>query len=381
MLLKRISGRLPPYLADLIPILETADIRTTENVMFTHESTLNSLFPAIPRHLLDLLRAHCLDATAPSFRDGTESPMAVSSNGVDRVWRGWGPEELDKLLMDWDGIGILEIAGPRRAGKSLLALHAALKVLVKDSQATCVWIDTSGSFDPQRAKSILSLDSTENIEGVLNRLVVMRCFSVEPDMHEAFGKIEASLEDSSENTDQPRVKVIVIDSITNLFKDALMPTTSQGHAAMISLMADLASDLTYKYGLLTMITNSTASALPFNPLSNFSVTTLKPALGTAFTYHSDISLLVQETGKIFGMIDPDERDRVRAAPGLRGVVEVIKSRVTPSGSWAVFETNGVSLLNVVAPSQEDIRTLRMSAGLPTGQQRPLMGPLRETLAP
>jgi DNA repair protein RAD51 len=39
---------------------------------------------------------------------------------------------------------------------------------------------------------------------------------------------------------------------------------------------------------------------------------------------------MQETGKLFGMMDAGERDRVRTAPGLRTVVEVLKSRVSVS---------------------------------------------------
>ncbi len=76
--------------------------------------------------------------------------------------------------------------------------------------------------------------------------------------------------------------------------------------------------------------NATASSLPTNPLSTFSTTTVKPALGTAFTFCSDISLLVQESGRLFGMIDEEERERIRKQPGLRGVVEVLKSRVSVS---------------------------------------------------
>ncbi len=76
------------------------------------------------------------------------------------------------------------------------------------------------------------------------------------------------------------------------------------------------------------VTNATASSVPTNPLSTFSTTTVKPALGTAFTFCTDVSLLVQETGRLFGMVDEEERERVRKRPGLRGVVEVLKSRVS-----------------------------------------------------
>jgi len=75
------------------------------------------------------------------------------------------------------------------------------------------------------------------------------------------------------------------------------------------------------------VINATASSVPTNPLSTFSTTTVKPALGTAFTFGSDISLLVQESGRLFGMVDEEERERIRKRPGLRGVVEVLKSRV------------------------------------------------------
>jgi DNA repair protein RAD51 len=57
---------------------------------------------------------------------------------------------------------------------------------------------------------------------------------------------------------------------------------------------------------------------------------VKPSLGTAFGYCADVTLLVQETGKLFGMVDEAERERTKNAPGLRAVVEVIKSRVAVS---------------------------------------------------
>lgn len=70
--------------------------------------------------------------------------------------------------------------------------------------------------------------------------------------------------------------------------------------------------------------------MPKNDLSSFSVTASKPALGSSYTYHVDVSLLVQDTGKVFGLVDENERQRGLQAPGLRGVVEVLKSRVSVS---------------------------------------------------
>lgn len=41
---------------------------------------------------------------------------------------------------------------------------------------------------------------------------------------------------------------------------------------------------------------------------------------------------------MFGLVDEGERDRSSSAPGLRVVAEVLKSRVSPSGTWTMFET-------------------------------------------
>lgn len=71
-----------------------------------------------------------------------------------------------------------------------------------------------------------------------------------------------------------------------------------------------------------------ASSLPSNPSSVFSATTTKPALGTSFTFTTDICLLLQETGRVFGLVDEQERERSRKQAGLRAVVEVLKSRVS-----------------------------------------------------
>lgn len=67
-----------------------------------------------------------------------------------------------------------------------------------------------------------------------------------------------------------------------------------------------------------------------NPLSAFSTTTVKPALGVTLTFTVDIELLLQDTGRVFGLADEGERERAGAAPGLRILVEVLKSRATVS---------------------------------------------------
>jgi hypothetical protein len=66
--------------------------------------------------------------------------------------------------------------------------------------------------------------------------------------------------------------------------------------------------------------------LPTNPNSAFSTTSIKPALGSSFTFFVDITLLLQDSSKVFPM-DEGERERARSKDGgMRGVAEVLKNR-------------------------------------------------------
>jgi len=149
---------------------------------------------------------------------------------------------------------------------------------------------------------------------------------------------------------------------------------------MISVMEEIA-ELTHARGLLTVIVNAASSAAGDNLHSVFSSTSSKPSLGPSFTFCADVTLFIQETGRVFGLMDEGERERSTRQPGFRAVVEVIKSRVSEGGRWAVFETtDGVNLWDVVAPEEDDERTVGLSRGLPGGTQRPRLGGLSETLA-
>ncbi|KAK1927712.1 hypothetical protein DB88DRAFT_479000 [Papiliotrema laurentii] len=381
MLLKRLAGVLPPHLARYIPVLEEHNVKTTENLLFTSRQHLDVLLTTIPKAVLDELVMWVVRLTAPNALSGDEALDQLGTPDEDARWEGWGVNGLDSLF-GWDGVGVMEISGARRVGKSLLALQAAMRIMVAHPQVTCQWVDTEGSFSPARARKVVEGLHVQDVDAVLCRLVIIPCFQVEPDLFDIVGTIKAGLE-GAEPADGSglRTAVLVIDPIVNLFRDTLTSTTAQGHAAMVTVMEEIA-EMTYEHHLLTIIVNTSSSSLPGNPLSSFSATTTKPSLGAAFTYHADISLFVQETGRVFGMVDQTERERTRTEPGMRALVEVLKSRVSPAGRWAVFETkDGVGLLDVVPPETEDERTLRLSAGMPVGPVRPVHGPLAETVVP
>ncbi|WRT63960.1 uncharacterized protein IL334_000887 [Kwoniella shivajii] len=369
MLLKRISDSLPDELASLIPELESAGIKTTESLIFSSSSTILHLVPILSTIQLNCLIEECLIRTSPDEIRGDQV------NEDDGGWSGFGIPGLDELFDGWNGIGLVEIAGPRKVAKSLLVLHAALRVLFQDPEAYCRWIDTEGSFSPERAKAILDIWNVEDIHGILERLVVVNAFKLE-DIFNSISQIKQSID----NPDQGEIKVLVLDNVFTHFRDLLSATSAQGHAELVSLMEEIA-EITYLKGMVSFIINSSVSSQPTNPLSAFNRTDIKPALGASFTFTTDITLLIQETGRVFGLADAEERERIRNKPGLRGLVEVIRSRVSPTGKWAIFETDGIRLFDVIPPHEVDERSTRISAGLPTGPYRPIHGSLAQTLIP
>ncbi|CAK9782096.1 hypothetical protein CC85DRAFT_289159 [Cutaneotrichosporon oleaginosum] len=368
MLLKRLASSLSPEAAALVPLLDP-QVRTTEAVILTPRATLHSIlvaalgeqaegsFAAARRDAridaaLDMLLQHCLERV----------PVASGAGMRQRSWHGIGV--LAGVLPS--ASGVMEIAGGKGVGKSLFALHAALRTLIAEPDATAHWVDTEGAFNAARAKAVATALGAEG--SVLERLTVSRVFRLEPDLFDELARVR----------DDPAVRVLVIDNVASLLRDALMSTTAQGHAAMVVGMEEVA-ELTHSKGMMTIVVNSASSSIPSNPRSTFSTTTVKPALGVTLTFTVDTELLLQDTGRVFGFADEGERERATSGPGLRVLVEVLKSRSSPSGVWGVVETDGISLFDVAPPPEEDERTLYRSAGGDTGRRA--MGGLKETLEP
>ncbi|BEJ18118.1 hypothetical protein CspHIS471_0703950 [Cutaneotrichosporon sp. HIS471] len=338
MLLKRLAPSLPPEAASLVPLLEP-QVRTTESAILTPRPMLHALVvAALPEEgtgpfasarrdaavdaSLDLLLQRCLDRV--SVYSGDISPL--------KPWHGFG---VLADVMPSQG-GVIEIAGGKGVGKSLLALHAALGTLIAEPDATAHWVDTEGAFNAARARAVVNALGAD--ESVLDRLTVARVFKLEPDL----------LDELARARDDPATRVIIIDNVASLFRDALMGTTAQGHAAMVVTMEEIA-ELTYFAGLTTLVINSVASSIPSNPLSVFSTTTVKPSLGVTLTFTVDVELLLQDTGRVFGLADEGERERVGSAPGLRLLVEVLKSRTS----------DGISLHTVIHITMTRLPTVQV----------------------
>jgi len=107
-----------------------AGIKTTENLIYTPLPTLLSLLPTIPKDDLEDLREECINLTAPATSDGFTAYGVGKGKGKGKEKVGWGLEGLDGIIAEWDGVGIVELSGSRRVGKSV---SSSLENMADDS--------------------------------------------------------------------------------------------------------------------------------------------------------------------------------------------------------------------------------------------------------
>lgn len=82
---------------------------------------------------------------------------------------------------------------------------------------------------------------SQDPNSVLSRIIVTPCFRLDPDLHQALDAVRSSLEMAPEDAqveghDAPRIRVLVVDQITSLFKDHQVNTNSAGKAARHTLI-------------------------------------------------------------------------------------------------------------------------------------------------
>lgn len=101
----------------------------------------------------------------------------------------------------------------------------------------------------------------------------------------------------------PRVRLVIIDSVTSLLAPSLSAVSSHGHAIMTTFMQHLRS-MARSYYLAFLVSISTShvasfnsleivnntSGSPPNPLSAFALAIRKPALGPSFMFLTDCTI-------------------------------------------------------------------------------------------
>ncbi|KAE9395845.1 hypothetical protein BT96DRAFT_942151 [Gymnopus androsaceus JB14] len=199
-----------------------------------------------------------------------------------------------------------------------------------------LWIDTTGDFSVERAVQILEdyQQTPDDLEATLEKLHISTAVDVES-IQEIIRALDLQF---SGPEDSPRIKCIVIDSITPLLGPYLSAVSAQGHAIMTGLMRYL-RHLATRYSLLVLIVNnatlmsapaSSKGQMPFKPTSNphsaFASTIRKPALGPSFTFMTDATLWVS--------FWPEQQESEKGS--TTHVVEVFRSRFSKSNVWSTF---------------------------------------------
>ncbi|KAF8604263.1 hypothetical protein BDV93DRAFT_440962 [Ceratobasidium sp. AG-I] len=224
-------------LADLLPRLSTADIKTTDIIMLQDEIAAVCAVQGLRGDKLLAQETETISAMKPI----TEGVLGIK--GLDEL--------LGETLY---GPYVVELTGPARSGKSTIATQLATRCLSQIQDSSVLWIDCAGDFSGHRARQACEALGMEEdaIGATLERLQVVFCF----EMHEfqsALDNIEASL---SETTDAS-LRYIIIDPITPLLSAQLTGSSSQGnhlitylpffflifplgHATMTSIMQQLA---------------------------------------------------------------------------------------------------------------------------------------------
>ncbi|KAG8763563.1 hypothetical protein FRC11_001764 [Ceratobasidium sp. 423] len=315
----------------ILPALESAGIRTTHDVLFTPLpdllTRLSDAQDILTTDIIQLQDEIALACAVPGARGDEllEKEESVIEMMKPHTFTALGVESVDQLLGETlYGPHVVEISGTGGSGKSTIAMQVILRRLAHDMDASALWIDCSGDFSGEQAKRMcqtFGLDETTTTT-VLSRLQVIISFEFD-EFQNALDSIEASLSE----TPDVSLRYITIDPITPLLAGQITGSSSQGHAAMTSVMRQLAR-MAEDHKLTVLVLNKTANSPTRNPLSSFPKTTSKPALGPTFTFLSHATIWLSTADATFGK---------RHGQGQTHILEVFRSRVGPTNRWCTFD--------------------------------------------
>ncbi|KAG2035877.1 P-loop containing nucleoside triphosphate hydrolase protein [Suillus americanus] len=323
----RLESVVPSIPAELVAALDNScGIRTDTDLLFFGSSLdIIKKLPLGTVTLSDLEKFTELvakKASVPGHR-GDEILVGTGRISEKHTQASCGVKELDDLVGSFGDSRVFEISGAKGSGKTALALQIVIQGLLADADSCVLWIDTSGDFSAEMTAQLVRYFDITVSNKVLERLQVSLGFNIEA-VHDVLEALRISL--LSSRTVGPRVRWIVLDSITPLMLPSLSAVSSQGHAMMTTFMRQL-RELARTFGITVMVINGTSAAAPFNQSSAFASTIRKPALGPSFTFMTDCTLWLSKTKD---MPDPEGSFSVHVA-------EVFRSRATRSKTWCTFQ--------------------------------------------
>jgi len=256
-------------------MLENSDIndRDIKNLKSSGFHTVESVAYATKKMLCDVKGVSeqkadkLLQEAMRHCRMGFTNALEFMAKRQDLITITTGSKALDQLLDGGIESGsITELFGEFRTGKSqlchTLAVTCQLAVDRGGGEGKCLYIDTEGTFRPQRLVEIAKhykLDEST----VLGNVAVAKCYNTDHQtnlLHEAAAIMS-----------EHRYALIIVDSATHLYRTDFMGrgelANRQQHLARFLRMLQRMSEV---YGVACVITNQVVAQVdgaggPFNP--------------------------------------------------------------------------------------------------------------------
>lgn len=189
--------------------LSEAGFHTIESVAYTPKKTLIAI-KGISEAKADKIIAEAAKLIPMGFRTATD----IHARRSELVHISTGSSELDKLLGGGIETGsITEIFGEFRTGKTQLchtmAVTCQLPVSMGGGEGKCLYIDTEGTFRPERCLAVAERFGLDGAE-VLENIAYARAYNSD---HQNALLIQASAMMSEQ-----RYAVLIVDSATALYR-------------------------------------------------------------------------------------------------------------------------------------------------------------------
>ncbi|NP_001154949.1 RecA homolog RAD51 [Nasonia vitripennis] len=265
--------------------LEEAGYFTVESVAYTPKKVLMAI-KGISEGKADKILQEASKLVAMGFKTAAEVHMIRANI----VYITTGSAELDRLLGGGIETGsITEIFGEFRTGKSqlchTLAVNCQLPVDMGGAEAKCIYIDTEGTFRPER---LIAVAERYNINGdsVLDNVATARAYNSD---HQTQLLIKASAMMS-----ESRYGLLIVDSATALYRTDFAGrgelAARQMHLArFLRLLLRLADE----FGCAVVITNQVVASVD-GAASMFGGDQKKPIGGNIIAHASTTRLYLRK---------------------------------------------------------------------------------------
>jgi DNA repair protein RAD51 len=265
--------------------LEEAGYYTVESVAYTPKKILMEI-KGISDGKADKILQEAFKLVTMGFKTAAEVHMIRANI----VYITTGSAELDRLLGGGIETGsITEIFGEFRTGKSqlchTLAVNCQLPVDMGGAEAKCIYIDTEGTFRPER---LIAVAERYNINGdcVLDNVATARAYTSD---HQTKLLIKASAMMS-----ESRYGLLIVDSATALYRtDYVGRGELQARQSHLAKFLRLLLRLADEFGCAVVITNQVVAQVD-GAASMFGGDQKKPIGGNIIAHSSTTRLYLRK---------------------------------------------------------------------------------------